>query len=73
MQNVPHWQWLMLLYFLLVAVPVMLVHSILKKRVLSHKTPLNLLIYFAAVTGTAFAMHFITMWLYFKFIFGYKS
>jgi hypothetical protein len=73
MQNVPHWQWLMVIYFLLVGIPVMLVHMKVKKRVLEDKTPLNLLIYFACVTGMAFLMHFITMLLYFKFIFGYKS
>jgi hypothetical protein len=69
MKNVPHWQLLMILYFILVAVPVMLVHTWTKKKVLGNKTPLNLLIYFAAVVGTAFLMHFISMLLYFKFLF----
>lgn len=73
MKDVPYWQLLMLIYFLLVAIPVMIVHSILKKRVLQNKTPLNLLIYFTTVTATAFLMHFIAMFLYFKFIYGYKS
>ena len=73
MANVPHWQWLILLYFLIVAIPVMLVHLRLKKKVLENKTPLNLLLYFILVTGTAFLMHFIAMYLYFKFIFGYTA
>lgn len=69
MNNVPHWQWLMVIYFVLVAVPVWLVHSALKQRLLASKTVLNLLLYFVSVTGVAFIMHFITMWLYFSFIF----
>jgi hypothetical protein len=73
MKNVPYWQWLMLLYFILVAVPVMIVHFKMKNRLLENKTPLNLLIYFAAVTGTAFLMLVFTMYIYYKFIFGYKS
>lgn len=73
MRDVPHWKWFMLLYFIMVAVPVLIVHFKIKKRLLENKTPVNLLIYFVAVTGTAFLMHFITMYLYFKFIFAYKS
>jgi hypothetical protein len=69
MKHVPHWQLLMLIYFILVAAPVMIVHSLLKKKVLANKTPLNLLLYFAGVVGTAFLMHFITMLLYFEFLF----
>jgi predicted permease len=73
MKNVPHWQWLMVVYFVLVAVPVMIVHSLLKKRLLADKTCLNFIIYFTAVVGTAFFMHFLAMWLYFKFMFLYKD
>jgi hypothetical protein len=72
MRDVPHWQWFILLYFLLVAIPVMIVHFKVRKLVLQNKTPLNLVIYFAAVTGVAFLMHFIAMYLYFKFIYTYK-
>jgi len=57
----------------MVAVPVMIVHSMLKKKVLENKTILNLLIYFASVIATAFIMHFITIWLYFEFIFSAKQ
>jgi len=69
MNNVPHFHWLFLLYLVLVAAPVMIVHSFMKKWVLQNKTFSNLLIYFTSVIATAFAMHFITMWLYFEFIF----
>lgn len=69
MKNVPHWQWLMLLYFVVVALPVMLVHSRMKKTVLQRKTLLNLLVYFIAVAATAFLMHALAMWAYFRFIF----
>jgi len=69
MKQVPHWQLLMLIYFILVAIPVMLVHYRLRKKVLAHKTLQNLLVYFVTVTATAFVMHFITMFLYYKFLF----
>lgn len=71
MEKVPNWEWLMVLYFLIVTVPVMLVHGWLKKRVLLNKSVANLFLYFAAVVGTAFLMHFVTMWLYFKFLFNH--
>jgi hypothetical protein len=51
----------------------MIVHSLLKKRLLADKTCLNFIIYFTAVVGTAFFMHFLAMWLYFKFMFLYKD
>lgn len=73
MKNVPHWQWLMMIYFVLVAIPVMLVHFKMKKRVLENKTPINLLLYFATVAGAAFLMHLVTMYIYYKFIFTYKA
>jgi hypothetical protein len=69
MKNIPHWQLFMLIYFILVAAPVMMVHYWLKKRVLAERTALNLLLYFAAVIGTAFLMHFITMLIYFQLLF----
>jgi hypothetical protein len=72
MENVPQFHWLFLLYLLLVAVPVMIVHSWMKKRVLTNKTAFNLLIYFLSVAGVAFLMHFIAMWLYFEFFFTTK-
>ena len=73
MENVPNWQWLIMIYFLLVAVPVMLVHFKMKNLVLENKTALNLLVYFVVVVGTAFLMHFVTMYIYYKFIFTYKA
>ena len=73
MNNVPHWQWLILLYFIIVAVPVLIVHFKVKKLLLQHKTFRNLIIYFLAVTVTAFITSFIAMFLYYKFIFAYKS
>ncbi|MCE3282451.1 MAG: hypothetical protein K0Q66_1188 [Chitinophagaceae bacterium] len=73
MQQVPHWQWLMVLYFALVAIPVFFVHAKLKPRLLQDKSFRNLAIYFGAIVGTAFLMHFATMWLYFKFVFLHKS
>lgn len=72
MQNVPHWRLFMLIYFVLVAVPVIIVHIWFRKRLLVNKTALNLALYFAAVMGAAFLMHFITMLLYFKFLFPHK-
>lgn len=70
MKNVPHWQWFMVLYFMLVAVPVYIAHVQLKKKLLVNKTLQNILYYFMAVIATAFVMHFITMLLYYKFIFS---
>ncbi len=72
MNHVPYWQWLLLFYFLLVAIPVFYVHHRLKKRLQQQKTGLNLLYYVAAVMATAFLMHFICMTLYFQFLFVKK-
>ncbi len=69
MKNVPYWQWFIVLYFVLVAVPVYIAHVQLKKKLLANKTALNILYYFIAVIATAFVMHFITMLVYYKFIF----
>jgi hypothetical protein len=70
MQNVPHWQWFMVIYFLAVAIPVYLAHVQLKKKLLVNKTGRNVVFYFLAVAATAFTMHFLTMLVYFKFIFS---
>lgn len=72
MKNVPHWQLLMVIYFILVAVPVYILHLYLKKNILKNRTFLNLMLYFGAVVGCAFLMNFITLVLYYKFIFSYK-
>jgi hypothetical protein len=69
MKNVPHLPWLIGLYILLVAVPVYFVYIKLKRRLMADKTALNLLFYFVGLTATAFIMHFITLAIYFKFIF----
>lgn len=69
MKNVPHWQLLMLIYFVLVAVPVYLLHLYLKKSILKNRTFLNLFLYFVAVVGSAFIMNFVTLIVYYKFIF----
>lgn len=69
MKNVPHWQWLVLLYMVVVALPVMLAHGALKKRLLEQKTMLNLLLYFVAILAVAFLAHLLAMWAYFSFIF----
>ena len=73
MKSVPHWQWFMALYFLLVAVPTYTAHVQFKKKILLNKSSSNIAIYCIGVLGTAFAMHFITMMIYFKFIFTNHS
>ena len=69
MTKIPYWQWLMLMYFAMVAVPVFALHIYLKRKFLQKRSLAKLLIYFGAVTGTAFLMHIITLWIYFNFIF----
>jgi hypothetical protein len=69
MKNVPHWRLFMVIYFLLVAIPVLLVHFKLKKKLLANNTNKDKLCYCLGVVGAAVAMHFITMFIYFKFIF----
>lgn len=68
MKNVPHWRLFMVIYFLLVAVPVLLVHFRLKKKLLVNNTNRDKLFYCLGVVGVAVAMHFITMFVYFKFV-----
>ena len=73
MKNIPHWQWLLTGYFLLVALPVYLLHLKLRARAYEHRTFLNLFIYFMVVLGSAFLLHSFTMWLYFTFFFGVRT
>lgn len=73
MKNTPHWQLLVILYFLMVAIPVYLVHIKLKNRAYANRTFINLLIYFAGLLGSALILHTICMWLYFTFFFTVKS
>ena len=69
MKNVPHWQLLLLLYFVMVAIPVYGVHVWLKKKLLNKKSISNLLFYFIGVIGIAFLMNFICMNIYYTFFF----
>lgn len=69
MKNVPHWQAFVVLYFIIVAVPVYLVHAHLKKRAYANPGVVNLLLYFIGVIAAAFLMHSVAMWLYFKVLF----
>ncbi|TDH27885.1 hypothetical protein EXU57_05315 [Segetibacter sp. 3557_3] len=73
MKDVPHWQWLMVMYFLLVAIPVYMVHAQLKKRAFANRNFTNLLLYFVGVFLSAFVLHGFTMWLYFTFFFPVKD
>ena len=69
MKNVPHWQLLLLLYFIMVAIPVYGVHTFLKNKLLTNKTLKSLLVYFVTIMGVAFLMNFICMNIYYKFFF----
>jgi len=69
MKNVPHWQWFVFMYFILVAIPVYLVHSSLKKRAYANRTFGNLILYFIGVLAAGYVMHSICMWAYFTFFF----
>ena len=69
MKNVPHWQLLLLLYFIMVAIPVYGVHTLLKNKLLTNKTLKSLLVYFVTIMGVAFLMNFICMNIYYKFFF----
>ncbi len=69
MKNVPHWQLLLLLYFVMVAIPVYGVHVYMKKKLLNRKSLSNLLVYFVVVIGIAFLMNFICMNIYYRFFF----
>jgi hypothetical protein len=73
MTKLPYWQWLMLSYLILVAVPVYWVHLKLRKRVLANRTFSNFFVYLIAVLATAFIMNSITMWIYFRFFFTVKN
>jgi hypothetical protein len=69
MKNVPHWQWLVVIYLIVVALPVLTVHQFFKKRALANRTFGNLLIYFVSVLGSAFLLHSVAMYFYFTFFF----
>jgi hypothetical protein len=69
MKNVPHWQLFVLIYLLMVAIPIYLVHDFLKKRAYANRTFGNLILYFTGVLVTGFIMHSICTWLYFTFFF----
>ena len=69
MKNVPHWQLLLLLYFVMVAIPVYGVHTFLKNKLLTNKTLKSLLVYFVTIMAVAFLMNFICMNIYYKFFF----
>ncbi len=69
MHGVPHWQLFMIIYLLAVGIPVMIVHYNIRKKIQAERTTKSLLMYFAAVLGTALIMHFIMMIIYFKFLF----
>jgi hypothetical protein len=69
MKNVPHWQLLVAVYFIVVGIPVYYVHALLKKRAFANRTFKNLLLYFVGVIASAFVMHAVSMWLYFTFFF----
>jgi len=73
MKNVPHWQWFVLLYLLLVAIPVYLVHSFLKSRAYANRTFGNLILYFISVLATGYLMHSVCMWLYFTIFFQFRN
>jgi hypothetical protein len=73
MKKIPHLPWLVAIYFLMVAVPVYIVHTYLKKRAYTKPNFANLFFYFAGVIASAFIMHSICMWLYFTFFFGVRD
>jgi hypothetical protein len=73
MQIIPYWKGLVVAYFLLVAIPVYYVHSILKQRAYANRSFSNLLLYFIGVLASAFVMHSVCMWLYFTFFFGVRD
>jgi hypothetical protein len=73
MNAVQHWQWFVLLYMALVAIPVYLVHSFFKKRAYANRTFGNLILYFIAVLSAGYIMHSLCMWLYFTFFFQFRN
>jgi hypothetical protein len=73
MKSIPHLPWLVVIYFLMVVIPVYVVHSYLKKRAYANQTFTNLFFYFAGVIGSAFVMHSLCMWFYFTFFFGVRD
>jgi hypothetical protein len=73
MKNVPHWQWFVLLYLILVAIPVYSVHTVLKKKAYSNPVFGNLIIYFIGVLAAGFITHSLCTWLYFTFFFKIRN
>jgi len=69
MKHVPHWQWLITIYFILVAVPVYWVHVKAKQKLLSNKSWQNILLYFTLVIGVGVLMNFLVMFFYYRFLF----
>lgn len=70
MKHVPHWQWLLAIYFVLVAVPVYWVHVKAKQKLLSNKNWQNIVAYFSLVIGVGVLMNFLTMFFYYQFLFA---
>ncbi len=71
MKNVPHWQLLMLMYFVLVAAPVMVLHFFLKRKLLANRSMTGLLIYLLILVGAAFLLNTAVMWIYYRFLFSH--
>lgn len=69
MKNVPHWQWLVLLYAIGVALPVYIIHQKLKEYLLAKKTGRSVVLYLVALVSVAVVLNFICMSIYYKFIF----
>jgi hypothetical protein len=73
MKQVPHWQWLVILYLVVVGIPVFLVHAYLKKRAFANRTFANMFLYFIGVIGTGYIMHSACIWFYFTFFFKFSN
>jgi len=71
MKNVPHWQGLVLMYFIIVGIPVYMVHTALRKRAYANPNFKNLIFYFIGVLGSAIVLHSLSMWMYFTFFFRF--
>lgn len=71
MKAVPNWQWLMLIYTIIVASPVYILHNWFVVRLKTKKSGLLLAAYFLSLPVAAFLLHVLAMWLYYKFLFFY--
>jgi hypothetical protein len=67
MKQVPNWQWFMLFYLLIVALPILLLSKFLKQKRLTK--PIDLLIYFVLLIVAAYLLHLAAMFIYYKFFF----